>query len=125
MSRENVEVVRAVYAALQKGDLPPALVADDFEYVNPPDAVEPGISRGRDAYARLHEIYPDFHVHPERYVDAGEEVVVIATAHATGASGVEVKRRLGYVWTVEDGRAIRMRWFSDPAEAFAAAGVSG
>jgi ketosteroid isomerase-like protein len=124
MSQENVDVVRAIYDAWLAGTSARDLIAQDLEYVNPPDAVESGTRRGRKSLAIIREVYPDFRVEPERYIDAGEDVVVIGTARGTGASGVEVQWRQGYIWTVEDGRAIRMRWFNDPDEALAAAGVS-
>jgi hypothetical protein len=39
-------------------------------------------------------------------------------------SGVLVEWRQGYIWNVRDGRAVSFRWFNDPDEALAAAGVS-
>jgi ketosteroid isomerase-like protein len=51
-------------------------------------------------------------------------VVVIGVATGTGASGAKFERRQAYLWTVRDGRAIRFRWFNDPAEALAAVGLS-
>jgi ketosteroid isomerase-like protein len=62
-------------------------------------------------------------VEVERYVDAGENVVVIGIARGTGASGVKIQWRQGYVWTIRDGKAIRFRWFNDPREALQAAGL--
>jgi ketosteroid isomerase-like protein len=44
--------------------------------------------------------------------------------HVTGrASGVPIVWEHGYIWTVQDGKATRFRWFNDPAEALQAAGV--
>jgi ketosteroid isomerase-like protein len=96
-----------------------------MEYVNPPYAVEAGTKRGRRSLLGVTEVYPDFRVEPERFVDAGDEVVVIGTARGTAASGVEAQWRQGYVWTVKDGQAVRFRWFNDPDEALRAAGVEG
>jgi ketosteroid isomerase-like protein len=50
-------------------------------------------------------------------------VAVTGVAHGTSASGVKAEWRQGYVWTVRDGRAVRFRWFSDPAEALQAVGL--
>jgi uncharacterized protein len=123
MSQEDVEVVRAIYEALAAKGWPPDLIAADIEYVNPPYAVEGGTRRGVDALAGVFEVYPDFRVEVERYVDAGENVVVIGIARGTGASGVKIQWRQGYVWTIRDGKAIRFRWFNDPREALQAAGL--
>lgn len=59
----------------------------------------------------------------DRDIDALLEVVVIGVARGTGASGVELQWRQGYVWTIEDGRAVRFQWFNDPAEALEASGL--
>ncbi|MEA2474836.1 MAG: uncharacterized protein QOE06_2751 [Thermoleophilaceae bacterium] len=124
MSQANVDVVRAIYDAWLAGTSARHLIAEDLEYVNPPDAVESGTRRGRKSLAIIREVYPDFRVEPERYIDAGDDVVVIGTARGTGASGLEVQWQQGYIWTVEDGRGIRLRWFNNPDEALAAAGLT-
>jgi len=125
MSRENVELVRALYESLAANGTIDDFVTDDFEYVNPPDAVEPGTRAGHASYRAVLEIYPDFHVEPERFFDLGDEVLVIGIARGTGASGVELRSRFGFLWTIRDGRAVRFEWFTNPDEALAAKGLSG
>lgn len=121
----NVELVRSIYALWSKNESASHLIDPDIEYVNPPYAVESGVRRGRGALGRIREVYPNFRVEPERFVDAGEHVVVIGVARGTSASGIEANWRQGYVWTVRDGKAVRFRWFSDPAEALQAVGLEG
>jgi len=123
VSQENVDLVRAIYSAWAEGTSARHLIAADMEYVNPYYAVESGTRRDRGTLARIRDVYPDFRVEPERFLDAGDDVVVIGTAKGTGASGLEVQWRQGYVWTVEDGQAVCFKWFNDPAEALAAAGL--
>jgi ketosteroid isomerase-like protein len=123
MSQENVDVVRAIYAAWTEDASAGDLIASDMEYVNPPYAVETGSPRERRTLAKIRDIYPDFRVEPEQFIDAGDEVVVIGTATGTSASGIEAQWRQGYVWTIRDGRAVRFCWFNDPAEALEAAGL--
>ena len=61
----------------------------------------------------------------EEFLDEGEKVVVIGVLRGHGqSSGIAVERRQGYVWTIRDGRAVRMAWFNDADEALEAAGVS-
>lgn len=124
MSQENVDVIRAIYDAWLAGTPARHLIAKDLEYVNPDYAVESGTRRDRKALGAVRDVYPDYRIVPDRYVDAGDDVVVLGTAYGTGASGVEMTRRQGFIWTVENGRAIRMRWFNDWDEALEAAGVS-
>ena len=124
MSQENVEIVRAIYTQWSNHQSADHLIDPDLEYVNPPYAVESGVSHGRTALDKVLEIFPDFRVEPERFVDAGEHVVVIGVARGTSASGVQAQWRQGYVWTVREGKAIRLRWFNQPSEALAAVGLA-
>jgi ketosteroid isomerase-like protein len=123
MSEENVELVRRMYALWDAGESAAGLIDPEMEYVNPSYAVESGVKHDRRTLMAIREIYPDFRFEPERYRDAGEDVVVIGIARGTAASGVKAQWRMGYVWTVRDGRVVRFRWFSDPAEAFQAVGL--
>jgi uncharacterized protein len=124
MSQENVAVVRTIYERWSNGQPARDLIDPDLEYVNPSYAVESGIRQGRSTLGKIREVYPDFRVEPERFVDAGEDVVVIGVARGTAASGVEAQWRQGYVWTVQEGRAIRFRWYNDPVEALHAVGLA-
>ena len=124
MSQENVEIVRAIHDAWARDAAPAHLIARDLEYVNPPYAVESGTRYDRAALDGVRDVYPDFRIEAQRYIDAGDDVVVIGIARGTGASGVEVQWRQGYVWTIQDGQAIRFRWFNNPAEALEAVGLA-
>jgi ketosteroid isomerase-like protein len=123
MSEANVEIVRRIHAHWNAREPAGDLIHRELEYINPPYAVESGIKHGRRTLAAIRDVYPDFRFEPERYVDGGEDVAVTGVAHGTSASGVKAEWRQGYVWTVRDGRAVRFRWFSDPAEALQAVGL--
>jgi uncharacterized protein len=123
MSEANVEIVRSIYRLWSEQRSARHLLDPQLEYVNPPYAVETGTRRDRRALASIREVYPDFRVEPERFVDAGEDVVVIGTARGTTQSGAPAQWRQGYVWTVRDGVAIRFRWFNQPQEALQAVGL--
>ena len=122
MSQENVDLVRTIYELWSRDESANHLIDPELEYVNPSYAVESGTRHNRRALGKIREVYPDFHVEPERFVDAGEDVAVIGIARGTSASGVEAQWRQGYVWTVRDGTAIRFRWFNTPEEALEAVG---
>jgi hypothetical protein len=123
VSEESVEFAREIHRRWAVGESTAGLIAEDLEYVNPPYAVESGTRVGRRALGKIREVYPDFRWDPERFVDAGEDVVVIGTARGTSDSGVQVTMRQGYIWTFREGKAVRFRWFNDPEEALRAAGV--
>jgi ketosteroid isomerase-like protein len=123
MSEENVELVRRIYEAWKQEKSARDFIAEDIEYVNPSYAVEPGTRRGRKSFRVIRDTYEDFQIQVERYVDAGEEVVVLAQYKASGqGSGVPVSGEHGYVWTVRDGQAVRFQWFQSHREALEAAG---
>jgi len=123
MSQENVEVIRSIYRAWSGNESARDLIDPALEYVNPSYAVESGTRHDRGALREIRKVYPDFRVEPERFVDGGEDVVVIGVARGRSASGLETQWRQGYVWTVRDGRAVRFRWFNDPKEALEAVGL--
>lgn len=121
----NVELVRRIYDAWERGRSAAEFIAEDVEYVNPSYAVEPGVRRGRKSFAVVRDTYEDFELGVDRFIDAGgEDVVVLAHYRGTGgASGVPVSGQHGYVWTVRDGVAVRFRWFQSHVEALEAVGI--
>jgi ketosteroid isomerase-like protein len=124
MSEENIEVVRAIYDAWLKGESARDLIDPEVEYVNPPDAVEKGVRRGRRAFGGIRDAYEDVRVEPLRYLDAGDDVVVIARVTGRGrGSGIEIEWQHGYIWTIRDGKGVRFRWFNKPEQALEAAGL--
>ena len=130
MSHQNVAVVRAIHEALSRGESPATLglLHPDIEYVNPPGAVEPGTRRGiaayEDALRSIDEAFVDVRIEVREIIDAGDQVVVLASYTARGrTSGAQRQHEDGYVWTVRDGKAVRFQWFNDPAKALKAVGL--
>jgi ketosteroid isomerase-like protein len=126
MSQENVDLVRSIYAAWLAGTSARGFMDAEIEYVNPPDAVETGTLRGPGSFGLIRDAYDDVEVRPERFVDAGDDVVVVATVTGISRGGrIPIEREQGYVWTVQDGKAIRFRWFNSAAQALDAVGLEG
>jgi ketosteroid isomerase-like protein len=124
VSSDNVDLIRSIYAAWLAGTSARGFIDPEIEYVNPPDAVESGTRRGPASFGLIRDAYDDVEVRPERFVETGDDVVVVATL--TGVSRearIPVKRQQGYVWTVKDGKAVRFRWFNSAREALNAAGI--
>ena len=124
MSQENVRIVEAIFEAWADGRSAAPFIEKDMEYVNPPDAVESGTKRGRRHLATAQDVWPDLHVDPERFIDVGDDVVVVAMMRGRSGSGLETQWRQGQIWTIRSGKAIRFRWFNDPREALKAVGLS-
>jgi ketosteroid isomerase-like protein len=113
----------------ERRSLPPELLSEDVEWVNPPDAVEPGTRRGaegfNEAIASIYEGWEESVFVTDRVVASGDDVVAVGELRVRGrAVGVEVRREHGQIWTFRDGRVTRMRWFGSGREALEAAGLS-
>ena len=130
MSQVNVDVVRRIYA---DGliDRDPEWLLDlatpDIEYVNPPNAVEPGVRRGpaevvramrgfaepwRESRHELHELF-----------DCGDAVVAAVTwTTRSHGSEMEITQAEAHTWTFRGGRIARFEWGQDVASALRAAG---
>jgi ketosteroid isomerase-like protein len=92
-----------------------------------PDAVTYRGQEGwREWRAHFSEAWESDALEPEEYIDAGDgRVVLVARLSARGkGSGVEVQRREGIMWTIRDGKTVRIDYYSSPDEALEAAGVA-
>jgi ketosteroid isomerase-like protein len=128
MSRENVDLVREIFEAWLRGD--PALDRFDPDISMVESSALPGAvsAHGLDEVRRYIEGFSkhwdDIRFEPQEYLDAGDRVVVVARLIGRGrSSGVAVEREWAYVWTVRDGRALRMDGYADRAEALRVAGL--
>lgn len=127
MSAENIEVVRTAYDAFEKGDLQHIgdHLADEVEWETPASAPASRTVRGRDAVlghiARLLQVWSEFSLGPDEYIDAGERVVVRGVQRSVGAGGASQSRYL-HVFTLRDGKIIRAKYIADTATTIRALG---
>jgi uncharacterized protein len=130
MSQKNVEIVRRCYDAYVRGDLDSALAAFDPEIeIYDHDIPDSGEYRGLDGLLRWQDdwaaSWDSWRWEPEEFIDAGERVVAALRVYAKGrGSGVELKRLDGAVWTLRDGKCIRLDYYGSKAEALEAVGLS-
>ena len=110
----NLDIVKALYDAFSRGDIPAALslMAPDIEWHeaennklaegNPyvgPQAVLEGV------FMRLGEDIDDFAVHPERFVADDDQVVMAGRYGGTSkATGEPVTPQVVHWWTVRGGK---------------------
>ena len=128
MSEENVEIVRRAFAFKVQGRGDPAEAPADFDPDVVLTSVEAGTSHGRDAvranFERWTSAWAESEATAEEFIDAGDRVVVSAHFRARGrGSGIEVEARFHEVYTLRDGKIVRVDEFNDRAEALEAAGV--
>jgi ketosteroid isomerase-like protein len=117
------DIVRGVYAALGKGDMPSVLAAfdpqiqwreaDNFLYAdrNPylgPQAVVEGV------FQRLGADLDNFVVVPEHFIEGADAVVVEGRYKAMmKATGAKIDAQFAHVWGVRDGKIVRFQQYTD------------
>ena len=131
MSGENVEIVRRIYeeGLMDDPERLLGLLTDDVEYVNPPDAVEPGTRRGHAEVARAMRnsatSFDSTRNELRELFDHRETVVAAVRFHARGrGSESEIVQEEAHTWTLRDGRVARFEWGRDLRKAREAAGPS-
>jgi ketosteroid isomerase-like protein len=132
MSEENVEIVRRIWEADQRRDVDAvhAAYAPDIEWQDNTGmwgdwGVAHGLDGIRQAWSRWYEAFEDVQIEFGEVAEVGDNVVVTYPLYARGrASGAEVNQPFTLVWTLRGGKVIRVRSYSDRAEALEAAGLS-
>jgi ketosteroid isomerase-like protein len=133
MSQENVEIVRRAYEAFNRAGLDgllehfhPDAVYDITAAIGPFAGMYYGRAAIRNFLADYFATWEYVTMDPEDFIEVGEEhVVVLLRMHMRGkGSGAEVEAQTNNVWTLRDGKAVRMAVHNNRAEALQAAGVS-
>ena len=102
---------------------------EDFEFRLPGDYPEgEPVFRGRGGVdqlvAMLSETWSEWQFEPERFLDAGDQVVVFARIVGRGkASGAPFELETTHVWTIRAGRAMSVHAYRDRSQALEAAGL--
>jgi ketosteroid isomerase-like protein len=130
MSKENVEIVRLLYEAVNRGDLDvvlefldPSIHLDFSERVFNP-AIYEGHDGARRFYAELDEVWDDFRTEPVEFIEAGDRVVVLHRIQGVGkVSGVEVELPSTSIYSVSGGKVVAIRMYREHRDALEAAGL--
>jgi ketosteroid isomerase-like protein len=132
MSKENVEIVRRAVELVRpfdqnfRGSRVGTNLLDPAFEVHDHDSPDLGVLKGHAGFLRWIDDWDamEWSVEPEEFIDAGERVVVLLRLSARGrGSGISLERRDGMVWTVREGKAVRLDYFNNPTEALEAAGL--
>jgi len=124
---DDVETLRNAYEALNHGDIEGALAALDerAEWSEHSDLPEAGVYRGREAIRtfleQFLESWRDFHQETEELIPGESCVLIMLRSHQRGkGSGIAVEARYAHLWTMEDGRGVRVDAYIDRKEALRA-----
>lgn len=129
MSEENVEIVRRAWETWERGDLTGwlELVSDDLvtRRVGLDNATYHGPEGFLEQASEWGEGFADWSVAAEEFIDTGNQVVVRNHQTARGdASGVPIAMDFWFVYTVSQGKIVRVDMFVNEREALEAAGLS-
>jgi ketosteroid isomerase-like protein len=129
----SADVVKSLYAAFAKGDVPAVLglfdphiewrEADGFLYAdgNPyvgPQAVAQGV------FQRLVSDLEQFTAVPANFIDGGETVVVEGRYKGRmKATGTLLDAQFAHVWVLRGGKVVRFQQYTDTAQWSRAAGA--
>jgi ketosteroid isomerase-like protein len=134
MSQENVDPVRSIYAAWERGDFSSAEWADpEIEYVHSGDGPEPGVWTGLAGMAQGFRdwvsAWEEFRIEADEYRELDDERVLVLT-HAGGrgkTSGLEVGQMRAdgaSVFHVRGGKVTRLVVYVDRETGLADLGLS-
>lgn len=129
MSAQDVELVRAGFVAVARGDfsLVEEMSQPDVVMSQPPEVPDAktyeGPSAIRAAMADWPSQWEDFRMDLLELIDAGDGVVVSVTRHRGRGrqSGIEMDFEVFYVHRLNEGKLARLEMFFDREQALAAA----
>src|ERR671921_866424 len=135
MSDEHVDLVRRIFDNLDNpSDELRALWAPDVEFDVSRDLFGPLVGGGhyrgpegvRAWMLDFYAAWEQMDMTCEELIDAGDDVVVVLHVHGRGrTSGIEVEYSPAGVWTVRDGRIVKVVWHAGRDEALASVGLQG
>jgi ketosteroid isomerase-like protein len=132
VSRENLEIIRSGYEAFASGRIPFEALDPEIEWRGPhefPDLAEPrhGHDGVREYMAKLDEAFDDYRMVAEEFVDVDDDrILVFAREGGRGkGSGLAVRTNpTAHLYTLRDGKAIRMESFWERSDGLRAAGLA-
>jgi ketosteroid isomerase-like protein len=147
MARQNSEIVRALWAALDRDrgtPWPPAsreeldrrlrldLIDERIEIRNPAGFPVADEYHGHDGVrqwaSEVWEVFSELHHEVEEIIEAGDGETVVSVQRTQGRmrhTELETDLKWAAVWTVKAGKALSAHGYMTKAEALAAAGLGG
>ncbi|MFZ0745804.1 MAG: nuclear transport factor 2 family protein [Terracidiphilus sp.] len=127
MSATNLDLMKDLYAAIDRGDGPAALSmldpgivwneAENFPYADRnPYLGSAAVAEG--VFFRLATEWDHFQAVPSEFIDAGDTVVVTGRYRGTyKATHVALDAQFAHIWRLRDGRITGFQQFTDTAQA--------
>jgi len=124
MGEQSEELVRDVYEAFARGDVPAVLgaMAADMEWHEAEGMPYGGVYHGGEAVAQnvfgpITQDVMDFAVTAEEFIASGDAVAAVVRYTGTGkATGKKLDLPVVHVWKVRNGKVEQFRQFIDTAK---------
>jgi ketosteroid isomerase-like protein len=125
LSEQNVQVVQGIYRAFASRDIPAFLgaLSPDVEWISPESLPYGGTYVGPQAVGEQYfggfmtHVGDDFRLEAERFIDAGDDVVVVARLSGRAReTGAEFDAPSLQVWSLHDGKVSALRYLIDTAQ---------
>jgi ketosteroid isomerase-like protein len=130
VSQGNVAAAKRIYESRNRGDVDAVLAECDPDVEWHPRLADlsgrpiRGLDEVREYLQSLREDWESFRHEPERFIDAGDKVIVLSHAYARGrGSGIDFDVPVAHVLTFEDGRCSEFVSYYDRSEALRSAGL--
>ena len=105
-----------------------AMWDENIEWIAPPEDPDQPVVVGNvaaaEAMAQWMSTWDEYRYEPGELIDAGEDVIQ-AGRQVMAARGAEVSSEIFFIWTIHDGRAVRLRMFYKRDQALEAVGLAG
>jgi ketosteroid isomerase-like protein len=130
VSQENVEIVRAAYELLNRGDVDGLvdMCVDDFLMDMSERVFNPDTYRGHDDIRRFYDgvtsVWESYQWDVEETRAVGDAVVAMLHRRAQGREGgPSVDWHVAWLWNFRNGRPASLRFYRVPARALKAVGL--
>ena len=120
---QNSDIIRGVYDAFAKGDIPAVLatLAFDISWTEAQGGPYGGVSIGPDqvlqnVFMKLGGEWDGFSAIPREFITQGNTVVVLGDYSASfKATGKNFNAPFAHVWKLQDGKAVSFQQYTDTA----------
>jgi ketosteroid isomerase-like protein len=120
----NVETIRRLYQALSQGDAQgmAAVCTAEVRWEITPGFPHSAAFVGLEAvfhdfFAPLMQEFESWRTVPETFLDAGDDVIALGHYHSRAkATGKDMTAGFAHVWSLDDGKAARLRHYADTVQ---------
>jgi ketosteroid isomerase-like protein len=127
MSQENVELAKQAIGAFERRDIEALRALNDSKVeldwsasVGPEGGVHKGMDDVLRFWANYFEAFNEIAIRVDRFIDAGDSIVIPNTSRSVGRNGIEVFARSTFVLTMLGRKVVRIALYQETEQALKA-----